>query len=475
MINVNQITSQLAKMPDQALQQYASMHKNDPYTVALALAESNRRKQMRTGAQMGPGQQAKVVDQEIAGIAAPQQALPEDTGIAQLPAQNIQGMAGGGIVAFEEGGEVPGYATGDLIYDPSGAVVSNDASGQTGDDLTIMERLGIFNPENRRALERASKKPQQGTSPSATYTRPGMRNDPRLPEGFAPKTVKEQEPSEPLAKKEKAATTPVKAAAAPASGIEALATGYKPSSAEDLMKTARTLSADANKESEAAYKPYAEMLQKERSELDARKGDNKNMALLQAGLSILGGTSANPFENIGKGATQGLAAFQEAKRLDDASKKALMASEIAMMQAQRAERSGNHKDAVALVGQAEQSNQFGINAGLKAEEIKNTKAYQQGMVGVYRDRNAMLGAGAKHEEKKMAEFGKIQQQVLKSLANDMTYAGLKTDAEREAYKTKLLRAEMMNNPFLAASAANIGFVPAPTGGTQRGDYTDMER
>jgi hypothetical protein len=38
MINVNQITSQLAKMPDQALQQYASMHKNDPYTVALALA-----------------------------------------------------------------------------------------------------------------------------------------------------------------------------------------------------------------------------------------------------------------------------------------------------------------------------------------------------------------------------------------------------------------------------------------------------
>lgn len=110
MINVNQITSQLAKMPDQALQQYAAMHKNDPYTVALALAESNRRKEMRTGAQMQQGPQPKVVDQEIAGMAAPQQQmLPEDTGIAQLPAQNIQGMAGGGIVAFDEGGEVPRY------------------------------------------------------------------------------------------------------------------------------------------------------------------------------------------------------------------------------------------------------------------------------------------------------------------------------------------------------------------------------
>jgi len=111
MINVNQITSRLASMPDQALQQYAAMHKNDPYTMALALAESNRRKQMRKGAQMQAPQQPKVVDQEIAGMAQP---MPEDTGIAQLPAPNMQSMAEGGIVAFEDGGEVPGYAEGTL-------------------------------------------------------------------------------------------------------------------------------------------------------------------------------------------------------------------------------------------------------------------------------------------------------------------------------------------------------------------------
>jgi len=114
MINVNQITSELAKMPDHALQQYAAMHKNDPYTVTLALSEANRRKQMRMGAQgAGAMPQPKVVDQDIAQMFAPQQqALPEDSGIGQLPAQNMQGMAGGGIVAFDDGGQVPGYAEG---------------------------------------------------------------------------------------------------------------------------------------------------------------------------------------------------------------------------------------------------------------------------------------------------------------------------------------------------------------------------
>lgn len=124
MINVNQITSQLAKMPDQALQQYASMHKNDPYTVALALAESNRRKQMRTGAQIAPGQPPKVVDQAVAEMAPVDAmgnvtgALPEDVGIARIPAPNLKKMAGGGIVAFDEGGEVPRYQNKGQVEDP---------------------------------------------------------------------------------------------------------------------------------------------------------------------------------------------------------------------------------------------------------------------------------------------------------------------------------------------------------------------
>jgi hypothetical protein len=127
MINVNQITAQLAKMPDQALQQYAAMHKNDPYTVSLALSESNRRKQMRNASQGAQGMQPqpKVVDQAVAGMSPqpqmqpqmPQgqaQAMPEDSGIAQLPAGNMN-FAEGGIISFAGGGEVQRFDAGGAV------------------------------------------------------------------------------------------------------------------------------------------------------------------------------------------------------------------------------------------------------------------------------------------------------------------------------------------------------------------------
>jgi hypothetical protein len=122
MFNVNQITSELAKMADPMLQKYASMHKNDPYTVALAVGESNRRKSLRTAAQgrMAGQQQPKVVDQDIAQMAAPVDyadamsnmmgVLPENMGIGKLPAPNMQAMgkAEGGIVGYAAGKTVQG-------------------------------------------------------------------------------------------------------------------------------------------------------------------------------------------------------------------------------------------------------------------------------------------------------------------------------------------------------------------------------
>jgi hypothetical protein len=107
MIDVNKITSVLAKLQDPQLQQYAQMHKNDPYIMALAMSESNRRKEVRAASQAPQGgQQPKVVDSEIAQMAPrPAQAMPEDQGIAQIPAGNMN-FAGGGIIAFADGGDV---------------------------------------------------------------------------------------------------------------------------------------------------------------------------------------------------------------------------------------------------------------------------------------------------------------------------------------------------------------------------------
>ena len=112
MINVNQITSTLRSMPDRALQQYAMMHKGDPYILSLAISESNQRKQLRMAGQgqAGAMPQPKVADAAIAGMA--QQQPPENQGIAQIPTPNMQGMADGGIAGYEDDEE--GMATGGM-------------------------------------------------------------------------------------------------------------------------------------------------------------------------------------------------------------------------------------------------------------------------------------------------------------------------------------------------------------------------
>lgn len=111
-INVNQITSMLAKLPDQSLQQYAAMHKDNPYVVSLAVAESNRRKEMRSAGAMQAGAQPQP---KVAEAAIAEMALPEEQGIGRLPAPNMQGMADGGIAGYAEGGEVESYQSGGKV------------------------------------------------------------------------------------------------------------------------------------------------------------------------------------------------------------------------------------------------------------------------------------------------------------------------------------------------------------------------
>jgi hypothetical protein len=130
-------------MGDRQLQQYAAMHKNDPYILPMAIAESTARKQMRAQAQAkNMGQpQSKIVDQEIAQMTAPAQSgqLPEDQGIAQLPAPNIQNMAGGGIVAFADGG----YTNEDMMNSSEPVVrMAGGGVGYTEMLRAVLQELG---------------------------------------------------------------------------------------------------------------------------------------------------------------------------------------------------------------------------------------------------------------------------------------------------------------------------------------------
>jgi len=78
-------------------------------------------------------------------------------------------MAAGGMVAF---------ADGDLVSDPmgtGGSEIMAQTKDTTPSDLTMMERLGIFNPENRRALEKGAS--EQRKAQAEKTRKPGEYSD----------------------------------------------------------------------------------------------------------------------------------------------------------------------------------------------------------------------------------------------------------------------------------------------------------
>jgi len=200
---LSNISDNLAMMPDPALQQFAQMHKNDPYMVSLALSESNRRKKLRTAAQgqAGAMPQPKVVDAAIQGMRpapapAPmvaQTQLPENQGIAQIPTPNMQGLADGGIAGYEDdeegmatggmggmfnfaqqsepvmrmsGGGVPGYAKGDKVVDYRQAII-DEAQMQGVPAAVALQISGVesnFDPKAKPIDPKTGKPRSSATS-----------------------------------------------------------------------------------------------------------------------------------------------------------------------------------------------------------------------------------------------------------------------------------------------------------------------
>jgi len=166
MLNVNAITSTLAKLPDQALQKYAALHKEDPYIMALAVAESNRRKELRNAAQAPQGmpEPPKVADQALAAMAPQAQPLPEDTGIGQLPAGDMN-FADGGIIAF---------AKGDKVEAASGAKMFAAA----------LDAEGVRDPRERAFLMALHGQEASGQKTAPTSNRGAMGAMQVMPETF---------------------------------------------------------------------------------------------------------------------------------------------------------------------------------------------------------------------------------------------------------------------------------------------------
>ncbi len=511
MLNVNQITSTLSRLSDQGLQQYAAMHKDDPYTVSLAVAESNRRKQMRSEQQgMMAGQpQPKVVDQDIAQMAPPpaqmappmQQALPEQQGIGALPAPNMQHMADGGIAGYDDGGMAEGggpaseleYNNEPVMRMADGGVArySGDAESfvrttSGGKDWFLDPPDTVRDPnvdwyrEVPNPVYDATKGKKYATRDEAVaaYNRanavplrphtPASQMGYDVPAPATPATTGRTTANTTAGRTGANPSVRASSGAAPAAGaddvgIANLMKQLTPMSLEERAASAKKLAAEANADSDAAYKKYADQFQAEREELAGRKNQNIGRAMMEAGFGMMESDSPYAAVGIGRGARKGMAALNEAEKSDDAAKRALMQSEMTLMQAQRAERSGNHRDAVALMNQHRQEQQAAVQLGLQAQQIKQTGAYQMGSLQVQREHNQMMkehyaNLGGKNTSLPVlkAQMQTIDQELKANPALQYTD---KTRYDELTQQRDAIRATLASLP----GAATMGASGAPTG------------
>ena len=568
---LSNISDSLAMMPDPALQQFAQMHKSDPYMVSLALSESNRRKKIRTAAQgqAGAAPKPKVVDAAIQGMTpapAPvvaQTALPENQGIGALPAPNMRGLADGGIAGYSD--EDEGMAQGGMFdfAQRSEPVIRMSGGGHIpryqgipkamGGDGSVVSSNPMFNipgfqavpardqftqagaPENQTVWEQVSSSLKDqgiqrqiqiiedriargiaGAEEKAYYEQLKAKAS-GTPQLAAPKDT--FNPDEALMASEKAGKAKATADKAPATkdtapsaqrtqgtqggtsgqGIKAMYEQFAgPKNVRDTelneiqqrvreqgeaetsaaqrqlnqLKADITSQGDYGKDRETKLKAKEERIGKE-------EGKAGGLALLEAGLAMMSGTSANAFANIGQGALAGTAAYrksldkiEDAKdKLDDAygrledvrfNQKNLNNSEIRKATAD--------VDRAANAGLKSLTDFAVTRYGMSREDAKTmfTGAMQERVANIGKDAtlgaakmrsqdnkdyiNAIKGSGAVEQARK-----NVMEQVMK--ANKYgTPEDLQNAFETEWKKTLQL------NPALAQLAGTSGGGGAPVGG-----------
>lgn len=376
---------------------------------------------------------ARMADGGIAGYGDGDD-VPRQNGMAQggmydfaQRSEPVVRMSGGGVTKMSTGGDVDAArarrrAAQDALYryglrqrrdDPEGFQAAQAELKAAEDELKFAESL--YNTEmagsgaNRPATSRkdvglAATEVSKEKYPPSEATR--VKDFPGVKPGFEfPTETSDASPVKTGTKTKTRVEAPAPATDAPANlGIvpygqskvgDAPATPeYRPQTAEEARAASELMAAPDIAEIQKSYKPFAEQFAQDRSRIESREKTNLSDALIRGGLKALGGKSPYAMQNISEGGLEGLNAYQEGIRTSDAARKALTQSEMLMGQAQRAEERGARTEARILYAQAEKAQQVGVQFKQKAEEITNTKAFQQGQIQHYERADVTAGRQA---------------------------------------------------------------------------------
>lgn len=365
------------------LQSYVAQHRNSPeYPMLLSLAATINKVSDATKAAQYQQPQQTVADQQLASLApapapAPASQLPENVGIGQLPAPNMETVskAAGGIIAFDEGGEVPRFQDKGLVYGNYGFANTAAQPQYTQAQLAEAQRLremGLidllkekFGPAWQALTTPPAAKVKQetfqsgtdiggpGSSPAnmgaavtTTTPAPTINFDNQQGAGAAG-----------AAGASGAGTGGAGGASQPAAGLPSI-DAYLKRFEMGLPKKEEVQSEETfMSKREAPMKEYFakanQAIEKERGRLEEGKQQDFYMSLIEGGLAAAGGTSQYGLQNVAQGFSKGTASFREALKDFRRASQENSKMEMDLMKAKAADKKGDmdayqkHMDSVA--------------------------------------------------------------------------------------------------------------------------------
>lgn len=390
-LNIDELKSYLSRMSPQQRQQVAAQYKNSPYAsivIPLAMGITQEEQRMSQGLQAqqqaGQQEQPKVVDEVLAQMAPrqqqpQQQQLPENQGIARLPAQNIAQMADGGIAGYDDTEPVERYQdrglTGapqfiqDLLAIPGAyeewwkrqreedarkAALEKESAEKRRATLASQGKASFFNylfgsPQREaegKAELAAAAAAASGAAPSSAA--PSRASTPSIEGELDPTTGRAMTPSATAPVAPPGPPAPRPPAATPGAGLPAALDvkklydslqpkepGKDPFEArrreisEAEVKAAQDELAEferVTKERGPAFADREARLKKQEAKLGERESRVSKDALIEAGFAMMAGESPNAFKNIAQGALVGTRTYRQGvkeieegrEKLDDA-------------------------------------------------------------------------------------------------------------------------------------------------------------
>ena len=394
------VVEDLKNLDDNTLAKYAQDRNNPNATYALVVLMQRKKARDTAQKDMPQGTVAQEVSQDVTtgGINTPQPNPQQLTsmGVGALPAPNVgQNYAGGGIVAFQDGGDVAFpqsysqmYPSFDVIKSGLGGVFSYLNPYSYGDKLvtdpvtgkvTRVKKEGRFQTMKdkieKELMEERLKRSQEKKSIAEKQAElvKGQRGnvDPKLAEYEGDRSMMESLSDKPtLAELEGESSFKGEAGIDPemnavidevskeqGKGVDLLGTdSLRDKYAQDRIddKSAE----DYFKEVDDAYSKMGvdrgifsdmqEDLKRDREQLGKAKGEAADIALIEAGLLIAGGKSQNALTNLGE-AAPAIRNYANERRSLRGEERAIRDAEFKIKAADVAARQGQADKAIAMM------------------------------------------------------------------------------------------------------------------------------